>query len=637
MADETIKIDIIGNADNYSKSVKKAALVTKELEDAKKRLFEESGNLSNALSLGGYALGAFTAAATATAAAVAIMAKGQLEASRQINKLSGSSALAKDTIAGLRVAALQAGVAVEDLVPVDFADKLEELRAGSASFVDDFGLIGLAAKDFQDLSVDESFKLFTERLIATKDESKQAAAATRILSTAGENLLAALKDNNKELSDYIALGKLVGAGAEENQAAINELADAYAQLAIGYDAVSGSATRALVAIAPFATATGSISSDVASVSTVVDLLAAQFENINRLLRGDFQSFWDAEPLKDAFQTGYKLRLELSGAADEGRRFQEAMTLAREQSQKQLYIIKEIGGELEDNLNPVRMEKKANELGESATKGFIEGLGKGPEDALKAALGFEDFKVWESGQLAAIEEQGMVAGDMFALGFGVALDAGVQSAVNQGLKEIEETNRAHEKKTAGERRESLAKEVSYQLGAVQSASQAWIDILSKGSKEQKKMALVIFNIQKAAGVAQAGINTALAISEALKAAAPPWNFVLAGIAGAAGTAAALAVAAQPPPQFHIGSRAGDLAPDEMHATITRRESVLTPQGVAQLNAGRNNGNADGDGAMYVILDHEVVGRAAARSARRPGSALHRAMGKDLPGHSRRGNR
>jgi TP901 family phage tail tape measure protein len=57
--------------------------------------------------------------------------------------------------------------------------------------------------------------------------------------------------------------------------------------------------------------------------------------------------------------------------------------------------------------------------------------------------------------------------------------------------------------------------------------------------------------KALAIVQAGINTALAVTKALSSSSPPFNFIMAGIAAAAGVAQIAIIAAKPIPQFKDG--------------------------------------------------------------------------------------
>jgi hypothetical protein len=121
---------------------------------------------------------------------------------------------------------------------------------------------------------------------------------------------------------------------------------------------------------------------------------------------------------------------------------------------------------------------------------------------------------------------------------------------------------------------------------------------------------VFAMQKAADLAAATISTARAVMAALAyPPGPPGTIPMAAITGALGAVQIGVIAAQQP-SFHIGSRAGDLAPDEVRATLTRGEAVLTRQaqaalgldseGVADVNAGLS-----GEQTIVVQYQHDRI--------------------------------
>jgi hypothetical protein len=92
-----------------------------------------------------------------------------------------------------------------------------------------------------------------------------------------------------------------------------------------------------------------------------------------------------------------------------------------------------------------------------------------------------------------------------------------------------------------------------------------------------------------------------------------------------------------PTFHRGG-----SPDEVQATLTRNEAVLSPKGVAAmggeegikaLNRGERGGSG---GSTVVMLNDRVLDVISSRIAARSGVALRTATGADKPG-SRSGYR
>lgn len=151
-----------------------------------------------------------------------------------------------------------------------------------------------------------------------------------------------------------------------------------------------------------------------------------------------------------------------------------------------------------------------------------------------------------------------------------------------------TTELYDQKIAKSARDTAAAQKAAVEGYVSAASSA-VGGLESGFGQllqsidpegHKKAYLAIWRAQKAAAVAQATVNAALAVSQALGSAPPPLNFALAAAAGVAGAINVGVIAASPPPKFHSGtmyaSQAGGLAADEFSATLQRGEIVVDRQ-------------------------------------------------------------
>ena len=111
---------------------------------------------------------------------------------------------------------------------------------------------------------------------------------------------------------------------------------------------------------------------------------------------------------------------------------------------------------------------------------------------------------------------------------------------------------------------------------ENATEAEKEMADKRVKATKDAARKAFLIDKAAKMASAAAATALAIVQALASAPPPFNFIAAGVVGAAGAIQQAVIASQKP-SFHAGGFVGGMAPDEQQATVRRGEAVLNPAG------------------------------------------------------------
>lgn len=170
-----------------------------------------------------------------------------------------------------------------------------------------------------------------------------------------------------------------------------------------------------------------------------------------------------------------------------------------------------------------------------------------------------------------------------------------------------------------------------------------DAQGKTTAEQKKAMKAAFAVQKATALAQAGINTALAVTQALGQLPPPASFVVAGLAGALGAVQVGLIAAKQPPSFHLGGTIGGSgdAPDEVPINARRGEGVVSTAGMAAL--GRENLDAINRGAapmsapvVVVEVGGEAIEAATARGLSRPSpgtrAALRRAGVSKRPGHA-----
>jgi len=155
--------------------------------------------------------------------------------------------------------------------------------------------------------------------------------------------------------------------------------------------------------------------------------------------------------------------------------------------------------------------------------------------------------------------------------------------------------AEQRKAAADLRLDLASMVANELSSIGGELlDGQIERLDEQGKRSRQAQQKAFMLQKASDLGRAAISTALAVAQALANIPPPGNIPYAATVGALGAVQIAKISAQQPPSFHLGSRAGDLAPDEVQARLTRGEAVLTRQaqttlgldatGVADANAG-----------------------------------------------------
>jgi hypothetical protein len=144
-------------------------------------------------------------------------------------------------------------------------------------------------------------------------------------------------------------------------------------------------------------------------------------------------------------------------------------------------------------------------------------------------------------------------------------------------------------------------------------------LVKRIAEQRAAAKEAFAVAKAARLAEAVITTAMAVINAYNSgvALPIGGAVLGpAMAIAAGVTGAISIAtiAAEQPSFHSGK-----SPDEMQATILKKEAVLNTTAAANMGRGRieqmNNGRmggGNGGGPAPIVLGHRVFEAGLKRS-------------------------
>ena len=132
-----------------------------------------------------------------------------------------------------------------------------------------------------------------------------------------------------------------------------------------------------------------------------------------------------------------------------------------------------------------------------------------------------------------------------------------------------------------------------------------------SKAARAAALIAFRVQQASALAQAYINTSLAITAALTI-PPPAGQVLAVVNGVAGATQAAAIAAAPPPAFASGgimtASSAPLfpqnGPGERLASITPGEGIFTRDQMQAMGGGM--------GAQTIVVDLKMSNRTVSRS-------------------------
>ncbi len=164
----------------------------------------------------------------------------------------------------------------------------------------------------------------------------------------------------------------------------------------------------------------------------------------------------------------------------------------------------------------------------------------------------------------------------------AFDEQQSLILETGELEIEKNSEVTEKQLENDNRlKKSAREVfrEYMMGAdmVVEGLNVAADLIDQNTKKNKKNAELVFNIRKAAAIADIAIQTAQNVVEVF-----PNPFLMAG-ATALGIAQGALVASEQP-KFHMGGMiggGGSLAPDETMVTAKRGEAILSTAAVNRI--------------------------------------------------------
>lgn len=600
MADATIEIPITTDASKFVRETARATKSLFELEKAEFALNEAKSILTSTYER---------------------FIKAQVDAVRKTDELAKTSALSIRTVAALGLAARNAGLQMEDVVPKGLADRLADLREGTQSVVDDFGLLGLTQRDFERINydLDASLALILDRLRDTSPINR-AAAATRLLEGEGEKLIAVLSGGSDQLEEFKRAAAEIGPNTDEARKATGELSVALAQLDTTMQEVGATITQLLSdtgvpgLIEDFARGTVyAVNAVEGSIDGLLERLSdPKWYGLNAITFGLYG-------VMDALANGWPAATENArGALNE---FDRA-------NRRTGQTFRVVGEELEPLVFGLEQVPEALRGAEGAAKKTEEAVVKQAEQMQIASLAWDGY------------------------GASVASAAAIQLAAVQGVGELErqireqaaadELTRLEE---AGAARRAAAMEairLAEQMRASQIAAQESVvanaqaaagSIVSLAQGTQGRMRGVLIAVataERALAVARTLFQVGPAYAQGVSAAPPPAGFILGGANAAAVLAQAAATAAAPLPKFHRG-RAMEAGPDEVPAMLHRTEAVLTAEAVQQLNAGRGVGGSE---PAIVVLDHVSVGRAVTRALRDPRSEVYEAVRRDLPGHSRR---
>ena len=244
-------------------------------------------------------------------------------------------------------------------------------------------------------------------------------------------------------------------------------------------------------------------------------------------------------------------------------------------------------------------------------------------AIEASLARQIEKVNE---LAAAKVESGVGGTEEILAIEAARLEAVTALEAKAAEDIDAIYAASSEKRTKQRGEELAAEAAFHAQRTQATASATSDLLGttsdafaaaaeEQSKTNKDAAMAMFVASKAAAVAQAVVNTALAISSA-NTLPPPANFVAMAAAGVSGAVSLAAIASSPPPSFNdtpgvmsMGQRGNVSLASGDYFAAARSPTELQRQVGATAGGGVS--------ILQVRLGHKVLDQSVARTIQEGG--------------------
>jgi hypothetical protein len=609
-ADGTIVIDVKAKSDQYKKS----------LTQARKASIA-------------FASGA-NAAMAAAATAVWKLNQRVADLRNALNDMSVRTGLSAKTLAGLKLAAEGSGQQLASLEGSlrGFPKRMADAAKGTGEARDAFHAldIGLTNADGSLRSADDVLAEFTKKIARVKDPTTKAALSTAAFGKSGTNLMVAL--GGEGLDKFVDKAESFGLdiGPEASKSA-NDWQRAQADLNLVMERTIGLVNDMVPlskGVSNFTTGFVFLTEKIKNLASGMSATEAHTAAMSKTFE-----FFQSQQTQVAEKTE-ELIVDFKETAEGLKSIASASKEATSAERVRLQVLSEqaaatanlwsLTTELELALGDERDQIKADfadrmrqiAILENASQDFAEAeIARGQALQIKKrdllALDIEDRQK-AADQIMAIEAA--IVESELAQADAIAVDR--QARNQQRLSD----SFAFADATIGVGQMIL------------DATMAQQDLTTESGRQQARKQ---FYLQKGVSLANAAISTAAAVAGALaNPPAPPYSIPQAIAAGAFGSAQIGIISAQQP-SFHIGSRAGDLAPDE--ATITRRErmGVLTPQGIqaggADAIARANAGLSDMGGPMILQLGGDFFDAAAKRAAKTGGAFSRSVRQRSKVGH------
>ena len=647
---------------------KAAAAAQREAARATREAAAASKAQMDAFKAGVATFAAFGAAAVGAAKAAFDLANASSQMVDEFALLTASTGLSTGTLLAMGQAAARSGgdLSTATTALKGFVGLAQDAATGSVEAADKFARLGVAVQN-SDGTLRDMDRVLPEVLDAIKalpSETERAAAAVDVFGSRGASLAAALGDGSVALD--AARAETAGFAA-----ALEDAKESSAAMDASMAALNLQLDTAKVKLG------SELTPAVTDAITVFGFLVEKSDDLEASLgslKGAFGSLKEsaivaAGPLGSLVALIESAAATLGIAADAIEETEEAQKAANEAVQDAA----EVGDQA------VRIEEKRTTSTKKATEAkkeqaaaereaeavvrdqaaALEAIEKAAHKAQLAQLdGIDQVIAKRDDELAKIDEMlAMTDGSAEAFAAAETLRAAANQEANDAiltstletseliLADIESNKEAQlaadaatiasAKAMRDDRLDAFSavlaasQKVVSAVGDLQNQElQAQIDNTKKGSAARKELLLKQFEQEKGLALVHAAINTAMGVTAALGAAAPPVNFVLAGLTAAAGAITIGTISSKQAPTFHTGGTR--FAPDEVSATVLRNESVLTRTGTASAGGPEavrrmNRGEAQAPVMVQMRYKHRVFNTFVEDNLRLSGSPLSKAIG------------
>ena len=540
----------------------------------------------------GVAIG--VAAAGAAIAAFAVAATKALKATtKEVLELSGkANQLAKD--------AKKVGASVEDIQRVegaftlltasgidaarviqDFQRNLADARDGTGEAQVALAKLGLTIQDLEGLSLAEQMALVGDRFTTLEDAAERSQVAMDVFGRSGREAVAAFAQGGDAFREAVDEIERAGIISSETAVQAEMLEDAIELATRSFDTLKRQVLEPFIPVLrDVAIAFGALVQEFSrsddARQAAIDLAAALTRAVVPAFRtaGEFisKTIVELNILRWTARASAKV-MEALAEASRGE-FQASKTSFAAAG----VLFKIAAG----NASQYRAELKAVE---KQWDGVTEALERTLEAAASGGPGVTP------GAAGGVDSVGSPAERTSAVAEAAEEQVAVQEEAIESVQETEEEAHLATMARIEAEREARRQASSNWITVMSAAGNATMRIVSmvgdaavaqaeRESTTRKEAALEAFKINKAVGIVNATISTALAVVNALQTQPIQVGIALAAVVGALGAVQIGMIAAQQPPSFHAGGAVlssvstASRAPDEIDARLLRRETVIS---------------------------------------------------------------